>query len=142
MNKFFKNVLFYLLIIMVIIWMFDTYNEKEAKPADISYTSFMQHVQSDDIKQVKIVDNVISGKLKDGKDFSTVAPNDTKLVEKLEAKNVDIKAELPPQPPWWMSILSSVLPILIIIMTMRLLWLFGKPTRHASYSFGLMTVGL
>mgnify|MGYP007097613644 CR=1 FL=1 len=33
MNKFFKNVLFYLLIIMVIIWMFDTYNEKEAKPA-------------------------------------------------------------------------------------------------------------
>lgn len=115
MNKFFKNVLFYLLIIMVIIWMFDTYNEKEAKPADISYTSFMQHVQSDDIKQVKIVDNVISGKLKDGKDFSTVAPNDTKLVEKLEAKNVDIKAELPPQPPWWMSILSSVLPILIIV---------------------------
>ena len=100
---------------MVIIWMFDTYNEKEAKPADISYTSFMQHVQSDDIKQVKIVDNVISGKLKDGKDFSTVAPNDTKLVEKLEAKNVDIKAELPPQPPWWMSILSSVLPILIIV---------------------------
>jgi len=92
LNKFFKNVLFYLLIIMVIIWMFDTYNEKEAKPADISYTSFMQHVQSDDIKQVKIVDNVISGKLKDGKDFSTVAPNDTKLVEKLEAKNVDIKA--------------------------------------------------
>lgn len=115
MNKFFKNVLFYLLIIMVIIWMFDTYNEKEAKPADISYTSFMQYVQSDDIKQVKIVDNVISGKLKDGKDFSTVAPNDTKLVEKLEAKNVDIKAELPPQPPWWMSILSSVLPILIIV---------------------------
>lgn len=115
MNKFFKNVLFYLLIIAVIIWMFDTYNEKEAKPADISYTSFMQHVQSDDIKQVKIVDNVISGKLKDGKDFSTVAPNDTKLVEKLEAKNVDIKAELPPQPPWWMSILSSVLPILIIV---------------------------
>lgn len=107
--------LFYLLIIMVIIGLFDFYGEKNAKPADISYTSFMQHVQQDEIKQVTIVDNVISGKLKDGKDFSTVAPNDGKLVEKLEAKNVDIKAELPPQPPWWMSILSSILPMLIIV---------------------------
>lgn len=115
MNKFFKNVLFYLLIIMVIIWMFDLYGEKNSKPADISYTSFMQHVQQDEIKQVTIVDNVISGKLKDGKEFSTVAPNDSKLVEKLEAKKVDIKAELPPQPPWWMSILSSILPMLIIV---------------------------
>ena len=115
MNKFFKNVLFYLLIIMVIIWMFDLYGEKNSKPADISYTSFMQHVQQDEIKQVTIVDNVISGKLKDGKEFSTVAPNDSKLVEKLEAKKVDIKAELPPQPPWWMRILSSILPMLIIV---------------------------
>lgn len=115
MNKFFKNVLFYLLIIMVIIWMFDLYGEKNSKPDDISYTSFMQHVQQDEIKQVTIVDNVISGKLKDGKEFSTVAPNDSKLVEKLEAKKVDIKAELPPQPPWWMSILSSILPMLIIV---------------------------
>ena len=47
MNKFFKNVLFYLLIIMVIIWMFDLYGEKNSKPADISYTSFMQHVQQE-----------------------------------------------------------------------------------------------
>ena len=95
--------------------MFDFYTEKGAKPSEISYTSFMQHVQADEIKQVKIVDNVISGKLKDGKEFSTVAPNDSKLVEKLEQKNVDIKAELPPQPPWWMSILSSLLPMLIIV---------------------------
>ncbi len=115
MNKFFKNVAFYLLIIVVIIWMFDYYSAGNAKPANISYSSFMKHVQQDEIKQVTIVDNIISGKLSDGKEFSTVAPNDSKLVEKLEAKNVDIKAELPPQPPWWMSILSSLLPMLIFI---------------------------
>lgn len=115
MTKFFKNVIFYLLIIVMFIWMFENYSTTTAKPADMSYTSFLQHVQQEEIKQVTIVDNVISGKLKDGKDFSTVAPNDAKLVEKLEAKNVDIKAELPPQPPWWMSILSSILPMLIIV---------------------------
>ena len=115
MNKFFKNVLFYLLVIMVPILMFDFYGQKTPKADEISYSNFLQHVQSEEITQVKIVDNVISGKLKDGKDFTTVAPNDSKLVEKLEAKNVDIKAELPPQPPWWMSILSSLLPMLIIV---------------------------
>ena len=136
MNKFFKNVLFYLLIIMVIIGLFDFYGEKNVKPADISYTSFMQHVQQDEIKQVTIVDNVISGKLKDGKDFSTVAPNDGKLVEKLEAKNVDIKAELPPQPPWWMSILSSILPMLIIVGLWFMLMNQGGAGGGKVMSFG------
>ena len=121
---------------MVIIWMFDFYNEKGAKPAEISYTSFMQHVQSEEIKQVKIVDNVISGKLKDGKDFTTVAPNDSKLVEKLEAKNVDIKAELPPQPPWWMSILSSLLPMLIIVGLWFMLMNQGGAGGGKVMSFG------
>jgi len=129
-------VLFYLLIIMVIIGLFDFYGEKNAKPADISYTSFMQHVQQDEIKQVTIVDNVISGKLKDGKDFSTVAPNDGKLVEKLEAKNVDIKAELPPQPPWWMSILSSILPMLIIVGLWFMLMNQGGAGGGKVMSFG------
>lgn len=115
MNKFFKNVTFYLLIIIVMIWMFDHYSASTPKASEISYSSFMKHVQQEEIKQVTIVDNIISGKLSDGKEFTTIAPNDSKLVEKLEQKKVDIKAELPPQPPWWMGILSSILPILIIV---------------------------
>ena len=115
MNKFFKNVTFYLLIIIVMIWMFDHYSASTSKASEISDSSFMKHVQQEEIKQVTIVDNVISGKLSDGKEFTTIAPNDSKLVEKLEQKKVDIKAELPPQPPWWMGILSSILPILIIV---------------------------
>ena len=116
--------------------MFDLYGEKNSKPADISYTSFMQHVQQDEIKQVTIVDNVISGKLKDGKEFSTVAPNDSKLVEKLEAKKVDIKAELPPQPPWWMSILSSILPMLIIVGPWFMLMNQGRAGGGKVMNFG------
>jgi len=115
LNKFFKNVTFYLLIIIVMIWMFDHYSASTPKASEISYSSFMKHVQQAEIKQVTIVDNVISGKLSDGKEFTTIAPNDSKLVEKLEQNKVDIKAELPPQPPWWMGILSSILPILIIV---------------------------
>lgn len=115
MSKFFKNVLFYLIGITALIYMFNHYSGDAAKTQEISYTTFMEHVQHDEVKQVKIVDNIISGKLSNGNEFSTIAPNDAKLVEKLEAKKIDIKAELPPQPPWWMSILTAILPMLIIV---------------------------
>ncbi|MCD7975459.1 MAG: ATP-dependent zinc metalloprotease FtsH [Phascolarctobacterium sp.] len=115
MNRFFRNVTFYLLVIIVVIWMFDYYSAGTVKPTDISYTSFLKYVQQNEIKQVTIVDNIISGKLPDGKEFTTVVPNDSLLISRLEEKDVEIKAELPPQPPWWMSILSSMLPMLLIV---------------------------
>lgn len=115
MNRFFKNVTFYLLIIIVAIWMIDYYSASTVSKTDITYSAFMKHVQQDEVKQVTIVDNVISGKLKDGKDFSTVAPNDDSLIPTLRAHDIEIKAELPPQPPWWTTILSSLLPMLLIV---------------------------
>lgn len=115
MNRFFKNVTFYLLIIIVAIWMIDYYSVSTVSKTDITYSAFMKHVQQDEVKQVTIVDNVISGKLKDGKDFSTVAPSDDSLIPTLRARDIEIKAELPPQPPWWTTILSSLLPMLLIV---------------------------
>lgn len=115
MNRFFKNVTFYLLIIIVAIWMIDYYSASTVSKTDITYSAFMKHVQQDEVKQVTIVDNVISGKLKDGKDFSTVAPSDDSLIPTLRARDIEIKAELPQQPPWWTTILSSLLPMLLIV---------------------------
>lgn len=115
MNRFFKNVTFYLLIIIMAIWMIDYYSASTVSKTDITYSAFMKHVQQDEVKQVTIVDNVISGKLKDGKDFSTVAPSDDSLIPTLRARDIEIKAELPPQPPWWTTILSSLLPMLLIV---------------------------
>ena len=115
MNRFFKNVTYYLLIIIVAIWMIDYYSASTVSKTDITYSAFMKHVQQDEVKQVTIVDNVISGKLKDGKDFSTVAPSDDSLIPTLRARDIEIKAELPPQPPWWTTILSSLLPMLLIV---------------------------
>ena len=106
---------FYLLIIIVAIWMIDYYSASTVSKTDITYSAFMKHVQQDEVKQVTIVDNVISGKLKDGKDFSTVAPSDDSLIPTLRARDIEIKAELPPQPPWWTTILSSLLPMLLIV---------------------------
>lgn len=115
MNKFFKNVAFYLLIVIVAIWMIDYYSASTVSKSDITYSAFMKHVQQDEVKQVTIVDNAITGKLKDGKTFTTIAPQDQTLIPTLRSRDIEIKAELPPQPPWWTNILSSLLPMLLII---------------------------
>ncbi|MEG1158912.1 MAG: ATP-dependent zinc metalloprotease FtsH [Acidaminococcaceae bacterium] len=115
MSKFFRNVSFYLLIIIIAIWIIDYYSVNTVNKTEISYSNFMKQVQQDDVKQVTIVDNSITGKLKSGADFSTIAPNDTELIKTLRSRDVEIKAELPPQPPWWTTLLSSLLPMLLIV---------------------------
>ena len=67
------------------------------------------------MEKVTIVENTIRGKLKDGTEFTTVTPDDPTLINTLRAKNIEIKAEQPPQPPWWTTIFSSILPMLLLI---------------------------
>ena len=115
MNKFFRNVSFYLLIIIIAISIIDYYSSKTTNKQEISYTHFLQQVQEKKVEKVTIVDNTIRGKLKDGTEFTTVVPNDPTLIGTLRDEGVDIKAEQPPQPPWWTTIFSSILPMLLLI---------------------------
>lgn len=115
MNKFFRNVSFYLLIIIIAISIIDYYSSKTTTKQEISYTQFLHSVDDQKVERVTIVDNTIRGKLRDGQEFTTIAPNDPTLINTLREKNVDIKAEQPPQPPWWTTIFSSILPMLLLI---------------------------
>jgi len=115
LNKFFRNVSFYLLIIIIAISIIDYYSSRTTTKTEISYTQFLKSVEEQKGERVTIVDNTIRGKLRDGTEFTTVTPNDPTLIAALREKNVDIKAEQPPQPPWWTTIFSSVLPMLLLI---------------------------
>ena len=115
MNKFFRNVSFYLLIIIIAISIIDYYSSRTTNKQEINYTQFMKSVDEQNVERVTIVDNTIRGKLKDGQEFTTVTPNDPTLINTLRDKGVDIKAEQPPQPPWWTTIFSSILPMLLLI---------------------------
>ena len=115
MYKFFKNVAFYLLIVVAAIWAMDHYAAGSTNKTDISYTAFIKHVQQDEVKSVTINENGITGLLKDGKVFTTVAPNDATLIPTLRSRDVEIKAELPPQTPWWASLLSTLLPMVLVL---------------------------
>jgi len=115
LNKFFRNVSFYLLIIIIAISIIDYYSSRTTTKTEISYTQFLKSVEEQKVERVTIVDNTIRGKLRDGTEFTTVTPNDPTLIAALREKNVDIRAEQPPQPPWWTTIFSSVLPMLLLI---------------------------
>ena len=115
MNKFFRNVGFYLLIIIIAISIIDYYSSKTTTKTEVSYTAFLKQVEDQKVERVTIVDNTIRGKMKDGQEFSLVTPNDPTLINTLREKKIDIKAEQPPQPPWWTTLLSSLLPMLLLI---------------------------
>jgi cell division protease FtsH len=115
LSKFFRNVSFYLLIIIIAISIIDYYSSRTVTKQEVSYTQFLKQVNDQNVERVTIVDNTIKGKLKDGQEFTTITPNDPTLINSLRDKGVDIKAEQPPQPPWWTTIFSSVLPMLLLI---------------------------
>ena len=115
MNKFFKNVGFYLLIIIVAIFIIDVYSGQTTTKQEMSYTNFVKQVEQGEVAQVTIIENTIKGKSKSGADFTTISPNDPTLIGTLNKHNVEIKAELPPQPPWWTSIFSTLLPMALLI---------------------------
>ncbi|MDD7380783.1 MAG: ATP-dependent zinc metalloprotease FtsH [Succiniclasticum sp.] len=116
MAKFFKNIIFYLLIVLVAIMAIDYYSAGSAGKNDISYTAFMKHVQQDEVKTVTInSNNGITGQLKNGEVFTTVTPSDATLISTLRARDVEIKAELPPQTPWWTGLLTTLLPMVLVL---------------------------
>jgi len=119
LNKFLRNVGFYLLIILVAISIIDYFSVKNTTKQEIGYTEFLQKVDKGEVAKVTLINNMIRGTLSDGTEFTTVTPNypnnDPGLYDKLQAKNLEISAENPPEPPWWSTMFSSILPILLLI---------------------------
>ena len=119
MNKFIRNVGFYLLIILVAISLIDYFSAKGPTKMEMNYSSFVQETNNGKVAKVVIVENIIKGTLSDGTEFTTVLPTypseNSDIIKLLSDKNVEIKAENPPEPPWWSTLLSSVLPILLLV---------------------------
>lgn len=113
MSKFIRNLVFYLLIVIVGVWIYDYYNASSTPKNEMSYSNFVKEVQQDEVKSVTIVDNsVIKGKLKNGAEFTTIAPRDEKLVDTLgpgtwkSGRNCRPSlpcsaTSSPPCCPWW-----------------------------------------
>lgn len=124
MSKFIRNIIFYLMVVIVGMWMFDYYSTAKqplVQKNEINYSTFLQQVDNNQVASVVVLDNTITGKTKDGKEFSVlVPPYDNTVMSRMEKNNVDITIDKEPQSPWWLNILSNILPMLLIVG----LWFF------------------
>ena len=106
----------YVFLMVIAVAIFNTFVHPQDKLAEMAYSDFVSQIEKKNVTSVVMTENSIKGKLKDGTEFSTYIPNnDMKIVEKMTEGNVVITAKPPEQPSWWMSLLSSLLPILILV---------------------------
>ncbi len=116
MNKFVKNVALYVLLIVIAVSLFNSFVQTPEIKSRITYSDFMQQVTEDKVQSVVLTNNSVQGVLKDGTKFESYIPdNDTAVLPALTQHKVTVTAQPPEQPSWWMSLLSSLLPILILI---------------------------
>ena len=106
----------YVLLIIIAVSIFNTFVHPQEKNTEITYSDFISQVEKKNVSSVVMTNNAVTGKMKDGTEFATYIPdNDTQLLNKLNDGNVTITAKPPEQPSWWMSLLSNLLPIVILI---------------------------
>jgi len=114
----FRNLVMWAIIVFLTIGLYNMFNNPQdiQHKNDISFSEFLKEVDNGRVAQVNIEGNNISGILSDGKNFTTYAPNDPNLVEKLSNKGVGITATpTEDKMPSLLGVLLSWFPMLLLI---------------------------
>lgn len=123
MNKFVKNIGFYLILIAISILVAQFFMQQgPSTMEDFTYTNLLQEVEADNINQVTIIGNQeVTGTI-NNRNFKVPVPPEAipSLMQELRAGDVNIKTEPQPTTPWWINILSYILPVVILIVA----WIF------------------
>jgi len=119
-NNFFKNITLWFVIALLMVMMFNFFNTGQGVREKISYTAFLEKVQKGNIKTVVIKEQKVTGEFTDGSQFETYAPKDSGMVSILRENNVQIFAKPPDQNPWYVQVLISWLPFILLIG----IWIF------------------
>lgn len=116
MGRFAKNVLLYVLVIAALATAVDSFMGQSSTKSELSYTGFIQQVQQKKIDKITITNNHdIVGTMKNGTEFKTYAPTDDNLIPTLNNNGVEITAKPADSPSWWMTLLTSIVPMVILI---------------------------
>jgi cell division protease FtsH len=105
----------WLVIGLTMILLFNLFNKPQSQSNSMTYSEFWSSVEKGAINRVKIQGEKITGSGPDGRPFTTVTPNDTELIPMLRQSGVDISVKTPEETPWYLSILISWFPMLLLI---------------------------
>ncbi|MDP6367446.1 MAG: ATP-dependent zinc metalloprotease FtsH [Nitrospinota bacterium] len=133
MNQFYKNLALWLIIGLIMVGLFQAFNGARALDRNIVYSDFIRSVNQGQVSEVLVQGDNIRGRYLNGKVFQTFAPKDPSLISTLRNKGVRISAEPAEQNLWYMNLLMSWFPMLVLIGV----WVFFMRQMHVGGSKAL-----
>ena len=116
MNQFNKNISLWLVIVLMMVMIYNIFNQNNnAVKTNIGYSDFLAMVQNHRVRNVVIQGQNLEITDTNGARYSSFAPADGDLIRILRKNGVDIKAKPPAESSWFMSIVMSWLPMLVLI---------------------------
>jgi len=120
LNSLYKNLLFWSIIIIIMILLFNLFNKPRQTVAERNYSDFINAVESNRVLEVEAKGRSIIWKDAEGKRFKTYAPEDPEMIKIIREKKIAINAKKEEETPLWQNILISWFPMIILIGV----WLF------------------
>ncbi len=119
MNPNFQKLAIWVAVLVLLAALFNLFNSpaQNRRGNEITYSEFIAAVDSGRVSDVTIAGNRIYGALNEGgQQFTTYAPDDRMLVERLEKKGIKFKARPSDEDvPSLMSVLLNWFPMLLLI---------------------------
>jgi len=115
LNPLQKNIALWLVISLVFVMMYHLFSQPKVTQTEIIYSDFLSNVEKSQVSEVTIQGENITGKLTNGTIFKTYAPNDAGVIAILKEKGVRISAKPVDDSPWYMTLLVSWLPMLLLV---------------------------
>jgi cell division protease FtsH len=115
LNPFYKNLALWLVITMMMIMLYNLFNQKQLAETNINYTEFLSMVESERVAEVIIQGQELFVIDINRNRYKVFAPQDTDLIRILRQKGIAISAKPPAESPWYMSVLVSWFPMIVLI---------------------------
>jgi cell division protease FtsH len=115
LNPFYKNLALWLVITLMMVMLYNLFNQQQLTQNDISYSEFLAMVEADRVAEVTIQGQEIRVTDLNRSQFKIFAPDDPALIQRLKDKGITIKAKPPAESPWYMSVLVSWFPMIVLI---------------------------
>ena len=115
MNSLQKNIALWLFISLIFVLLWHLFNQPRSTQENIIYSDFISYAEKGQVVEVTMQGESITGKLNNGKNFKTYAPKDASVVPLLKEKGVKIASKPVDESPWYMNVLISWVPMLLLI---------------------------
>ena len=115
MNPFYKNLALWIVITLMMIMLYNLFNQQHLAETNISYTEFLAMVESERVSEVVIQGQELYVTDSNRNRFKVYAPQDSDLIKILREKGVSINAKPESESPWYMSVLVSWFPMIVLI---------------------------